>query len=53
MEKKSYEEMNVAEQTIMDYLQIIAYQRTNSRKSYPPTDAEMLLREIAERLNLI
>ena len=49
---KSYQEMNEAEQTILDYLQQAEYRRNNS-KDYVPIDGIEILREIAEKLNLI
>lgn len=49
---KSYQEMNEAEQTILDYLQQAEYRRNNS-KDYVPIDGIEILREIAEKLNLL
>ena len=49
---KKYQEMNEAEQTILDYLQMAEYRKNNSR-DYTPIDGIEILREIAEKLNLI
>lgn len=53
MKKKNYEEMNEAEKMIIDYLQIIKFQRTNSKVQYPPTDSEINLTDMAEKLHLL
>ena len=51
-QSKSYQEMNEAEQTILDYLQMAEYRRNNI-KDYVLIDGIEILREIAEKLNLI
>ncbi len=50
---KKYDEMNDAEKLIMDYLQVYAFKRVNAN---PPTEknaVEIVLEEMAVRLNLI
>lgn len=50
---KKYDEMNDAEKLIMDYLQVYAFKRVNAK---PPTEknaVEIVLEEMAVRLNLI
>ena len=49
----SYKEWNEAEQLIMDYLQIYAYERTNARESFEKTETERLLEDMARELGLI
>lgn len=52
---KAYQEMNEAEQTILDYLQMAEYRKYNRKpgEEYTPIDGIEILREIAEKLNLI
>ena len=52
---KNYQEMNEAEQTILDYLQMAEYRKYNRKpgEEYTPIDGIEILREIAEKLNLI
>lgn len=49
---KKYEEMNTAEQAIMDCLQGLEFSRNNSR-DYEPSDAIEVLRGLAEKLGLV
>lgn len=48
---KDYTKMNLAEQTIVDYLQMAEHRKNN--KDYTPIDGIEILREIAEKLDLI
>ena len=50
---KKYEEMNEAEKLIMDYLQIYAFERTNSKVPREKNPIEIVLEEMALKLNLI
>ena len=50
---KSYKEWNAAEQLIMDYLQVYAYERTNAREPYEKTETEKVLEDMAKELDLI
>lgn len=49
---KDYTKMNLAEQTIVDYLQMAEHRKSNN-KDYTPIDGIEILREIAEKLDLI
>lgn len=49
---KDYTKMNLAEQTIVDYLQMAEHRKSND-KDYTPIDCIEILREIAEKLELI
>lgn len=49
---KDLSKMNNAELTILNYLQMAEYRKCND-KDYTPIDGIEILREIAEKLNLI
>ena len=49
---KDYTKMNLAEQTIVDYLQMAEHRKSND-KDYTPIDCIEILREIAEKLDII
>ena len=50
---KKYEEMNEAERLIIDYLQIYALERNNSKDPREKNAAEVVLEEMAVKLGLI
>ena len=52
-ETKKYEEMNAAEKEIIDTLQVLCFMRINNKQEYPPTEGEIILRDMAEKLSLI
>lgn len=49
---KAYNEMNEAEQAIMDALQALEFSR-NNHKDYEPADAIDVLQGLAEKLDLV
>lgn len=50
---KKYEEMNEAEQLIIDYLQVYALERVNSKEKREKNPVEIVLEEMAVKLGLI
>lgn len=50
---KKYDEMNEAEQLIIDYLQVYALERVNSKEKREKNPVEIVLEEMAVKLGLI
>lgn len=51
--KNNYEVLTPVEKKIVDYIQVYAFHRTNSRTSVPMSETEWVLREIADATKIM